>query len=111
MPVTDAAALEGIFAASDAAPVILFQHDPYCPISTRAYWQLARLSAPVPLVDVDAAPHLARLIAERTGVRHESPQVLVLEHGRATWSASHGAITAEAVQHASSVEVDTAPGA
>jgi bacillithiol system protein YtxJ len=29
--------------------------------------------------------------------RHESPQVIVLRQGRAIWSASHDAITAQAV--------------
>ena len=40
---------------------------------------------------------LIRAIEERTGVQHESPQVILLDHGRAAWSASHYAITAQAV--------------
>lgn len=30
-------------------------------------------------------------------MRHESPQTLVLRGGRAVWSASHRAVTAEAI--------------
>lgn len=52
---------------------------------------------PVSLVDVARQRDLARRIAEQTGIRHESPQVLVLRDGVAVWSASHRAITAAAV--------------
>jgi bacillithiol system protein YtxJ len=36
----------------------------------------------------------------RTGVVHESPQVVVLSNGQAVWSASHYAIKAESVEAA-----------
>jgi bacillithiol system protein YtxJ len=48
----------------------------------------------------DEAHWLAAELARRTGVRHESPQVLLLRGGRAAWSASHAAVTAEAVERA-----------
>ena len=54
----------------------------------------------VHLVDVARQPDLTRLIALRSGVRHESPQVVVLCDGQVRWSASHFGITAEAVRHA-----------
>jgi bacillithiol system protein YtxJ len=37
---------------------------------------------------------LSQAIEAATGVRHESPQALVVQQGRVTWHASHGAITA-----------------
>ena len=43
---------------------------------------------------------LSKLIAEETGIRHESPQVLLFRDGRAAWSASHGTITMEALRAA-----------
>ena len=97
VPVTTPEALARLFADADGAPVILFLYDPYCGASTRARQELASVSRPVYLVDVAAAPHLTRRIALRTGVRHESPQVLVLRDGEAVWHASHRAITAAAV--------------
>jgi bacillithiol system protein YtxJ len=36
---------------------------------------------------------VSNLIAERTGVRHESPQVLVILNGEVAWTASHGGIS------------------
>lgn len=100
IPVADTGILEQLFAASYDAPVVLFQHDPFCGTSAAAHRQVATLAAPVHLVDVAHQQNLSRRIALRTGVRHESPQVLVLHDGAAVWSASHRAITTDAVQQA-----------
>jgi len=81
-------------------PTALFLHDPGCPISRAAYRQMARLGDEIPLVDVRRAHGLSRVVEERSGVRHESPQVIVLRQGRAVWSASHYAITTQAVTDA-----------
>jgi bacillithiol system protein YtxJ len=48
-------------------------------------------------VDVRRDRAVSRAIEAQTGVRHESPQAIVLRHGKAVWDASHFAITAEAV--------------
>ena len=103
IPVTDLDALEQLFVRSQTAPVILFQHDPFCGVSRTAYQELAQLPGAIALVDVAHTRALAPAIALRTGIRHESPQVIVLAHGAAVWSASHGAITAAAVRRAVAV--------
>jgi len=100
IPIADAEMLEQLFTASFDAPVILFQHDPFCGISAAAHRAMVTLTEPVHLVDVTRQHSLSRRIALRTGVPHESPQVLVLRDGAAVWSASHRAITADAVQQA-----------
>ena len=99
-PVATVADLEPLFARSGGEPVVLFKHDPYCPISLAAYRQMSRLGGGIPLIDVARDREVAREVAERTGVTHESPQVLVLRDGRAVWSASHFDITADAVSGA-----------
>jgi len=43
---------------------------------------------------------ISRKLEERTGIRHESPRLLVLRSGRVVWSASHFAITRGAVTQA-----------
>ena len=43
---------------------------------------------------------LSALIAEETGIRHETPQVILFRRGKATWSASHGAVTLPAMRKA-----------
>lgn len=85
---------------------VLFLHDPWCPISSRAEVVMYGLGIEANTVDVSTHHELNRLIQERTGVRHESPQVLVLSDGRVRWHASHGRITAAAVLAA--IEGETA---
>ncbi len=97
VPIPDVAALEPLFARSGDGPVALFLHDGGCPISAAAYRQMTRLGGELGLVDVRRGKDISRAIEQRTGVRHESPQVIVLRHGRAVWSASHYAITTEVV--------------
>jgi len=52
------------------------------------------------LVDVSRQQPISQALAARTGVRHESPQVLLLTGGRAIWSASHDEITRASIAHA-----------
>lgn len=52
-------------------------------------------SVPVHTISVLAERALSRRIAAWTEVRHESPQVIVLRHGRVVTAASHEQVTAE----------------
>ncbi|MDQ1592544.1 MAG: hypothetical protein QOG71_3171 [Pyrinomonadaceae bacterium] len=103
-PVTDAGAFDELVARSHDSPVVLFKHSTTCPISARAHHQMAKLptgvGVPVSLVVVQRARELSRRVAEQTGIRHESPQAIILRNGQAVWSASHFDITAEAVEQA-----------
>lgn len=99
-PVSDAAALEELFARSHNEPVLLFKHSNACPISARAYRQMEEVKTPVSIVVVQKSRDLSQQVAERTGVRHETPQALVLRNGRVVWNASHFDITADVVEQA-----------
>lgn len=94
--------LEQLLERSEEGPVWIFQHDPFCPISRAARKEVAQFDGEVGLVDVTNRHELARAIAARTGVRHESPQVLFIAHRQAAWTASHFAITAAAMAKAAS---------
>ena len=98
--VADAGALDTLFARSHEAPVLLFKHSNACPISAAAYEQMSRVKGDVSIVVVQQSRDLAREVETRTGVRHESPQVLVLRDGAVVWTASHFAVTAAAVEQA-----------
>jgi bacillithiol system protein YtxJ len=97
LPVTTPAAVEDLFVQSAEHPVILLKHDPSCPISQAAYQDMQQATQDVAIIDVARAPDLSGDIAARTGVTHESPQVIVLRDGNAIWSASHYDITYAAV--------------
>jgi len=97
MPLTD---LESYASALVAHPrLLVFKHSPICPVSARALAEWERFvtehpDAALAYVDVVGDRPTARGIAEASGVRHESPQVILFSDGEATWDASHGAITA-----------------
>ena len=98
--VDDAAALDAAIEHSSDRPVLLLNYDPYCPINRVARGELSKLDVDVHVVDVYANHDLGELVEQRTGVRHESPQLIVLRGGRPVWSASHFAITAAGVTEA-----------
>jgi bacillithiol system protein YtxJ len=79
---------------------IIFKHSPTCPISVFAHREVSRFcesqtDATVYLISVRRQRDVARHVAEHTGVRHESPQVVVLRRGGVLAAASHDEITAE----------------
>lgn len=54
-----------------------------------------RPGIPVFLVDVLSQRPLSRRIAAILGIRHESPQIIVLRRGAPLWHASHYDVTAD----------------
>lgn len=99
-PVQDAAALEQLFERSHEAPVLLFKHSNACPISARAYGQMEQFKGNVAIVVVQKSREVSREVETRTGVRHETPQALVLRKGEVVWSATHFDITSDVVEKA-----------
>lgn len=95
--ITETTSLDEMAARSKERPVVLFKHSLTCPISARAYDQMAEFPGEVALVEVQRARELSSEIATRLGVAHESPQVIVLRDGEVSWTASHFDITADAV--------------
>jgi bacillithiol system protein YtxJ len=92
-------------ALRDCPRVLLFKHSPTCPISADARAAYDAFCADLPdaptlFVDVVADRPVARGIAERCGVRHESPQAILFELGKPVWHAAHDAITLGALHAA-----------
>jgi len=89
---------------SQTHPVVIFKHSPTCGTSAMAHDALSDLlegdGPQVHLVDVLSARPVSQAIATRLGVRHESPQVLVLADGAVRWHGSHYRVTADAVRRA-----------
>ncbi|WP_047153020.1 bacillithiol system redox-active protein YtxJ [Aneurinibacillus tyrosinisolvens] len=77
---------------------ILLKHSNTCPISADAYNQFMKYTKdeetkPWALVIVQNARPVSNEIAERFGIKHESPQVLYVKNGQVEWHASHWNIT------------------
>lgn len=98
--IADTKALEDLLARSQDGPVLLFKHSNACPVSAAAYQEMKRLKRDVAIVVVQRSRDVSREVEARTGVRHETPQALVLRDGKAVWTASHWNITADAVESA-----------
>jgi bacillithiol system protein YtxJ len=98
--VTSPEGIDQLLQQSMDAPVVLFNFDPYCPISLQAYAEVTRLPREIAVVNVARDTDVTGYISERTGVTHESPQILLLHHGAAVWSASHFDITQATVSQA-----------
>lgn len=95
---------------------VLFKHSSVCAVSSMALREMYRLAEGRPdlaihLVDVRADRLLSAQIADRLGVRHESPQVLLIRHGELVWHGSHFQVTSERIWRAvQEVELEVAEG-
>ena len=98
--IDDRTALDNLLTDSKQKPVIVFKHSNACSISSRAYREMEKVEADVNILVVQSAREVSRELANLTGVRHETPQVIVLRDGKAVWNASHFDVQAGAVAKA-----------
>jgi len=91
-------------AASEKQPVLVFKHSSACPVSAKANGELQSLAEdgalPIYKLVVQESRALSDEIAERLGVRHETPQAIVLDDQQSVFDASHFDVTAEAIREA-----------
>lgn len=95
-------------------PILLLKHSTQCSISAAAWREFTRFSEGAPEVDcrwVAVIEHrpLSDLLTSLTGVRHESPQAMLLVDGQAVWSASHRHITLVALRAAIAAHTASSP--
>ena len=100
IPIPDAEAFTALFHRPAEEPVVLFLHDPFCPISADAEDEMRATGLDVHLVDVSQQRELSDLTQHFTGVRHESPQAFILRDGKPTWHGSHGRIRTKTILEA-----------
>ncbi len=104
VPISTQQDLDRLLAASTEHPVVLFKHDDACSISVRAYWDLAAVPGEISLIDVEQHHELSQSVAAQLGVRHESPQVIVVRDRQPVYAASHWNISRDAVTRAADWE-------
>jgi bacillithiol system protein YtxJ len=98
--IDDRATLDNLLTDSKQRPIIVFKHSNACSISSRAYREMEKVEGQVNILEVQSAREISRELANLTGVRHETPQVIVLRDGKAVWNASHFDVQAAAVTKA-----------
>ena len=98
--IDDRATLDGLISDSKQKTILVFKHSNACGVSARAFRELEKLEGQVNLLEVQAVPDLSRELESLTGVRHETPQVILLRDGKAVWNASHFDVNAASVSKA-----------
>jgi len=100
-PLQDVESLDAAIAESRDRPVLLFKHSRYCGVSCEALDELqshidARggSGASYKMITVQTHRPVSDAAAHRLGIRHETPQAILLRDGKAVWNASHFRITA-----------------
>lgn len=108
-PLRDADHLDELLADSTGAPLLLFKHSDRCGTSFealdeilahRALRRRSEQAVRYAMVTVQDNRELSNAIAERFGIRHETPQVLLFRNGQLVWTASHFRINSRALDQA-----------
>jgi bacillithiol system protein YtxJ len=100
--------LEEALSASHSKPVLLFKHSHTCGISAEALDELrSHIDEPsssgavrYAMVTVQTHRQVSNEIATRLGVRHETPQAILVRGGKVIWTASHFRVNAAELQKA-----------
>ena len=100
-PLSDIVELEAAIEESVQRPVLLFKHSRQCGVSCEALDELRshidRHAGPAvyKMITVQTHRPISDAAARRLGIRHETPQAILLKDGKPVWSGSHFRITAE----------------
>lgn len=103
IPLTNLVQLNDIANMSSVKPIVIFKHSTRCSISRFALKQFEReydLDETVDAFFLDLIEHrdVSNEIANKFGVYHESPQLILIKNGKAVYDVSHSEINAEALK-------------
>ncbi len=93
---------EKIYEESSHFPLLIYKHSPICPTSFYAQKEWQKFLATSPQiktywVNVIASRKASQNIAALTDIRHQSPQILLLQNRVCIWNVSHEQIIWEAI--------------
>ncbi|OCS84613.1 bacillithiol system redox-active protein YtxJ [Caryophanon tenue] len=90
-----------VLATSNEQPILVLKHSTTCPISAAAYSEFTAVDFEhAYLVKVIESRDVSNEIAANLDVQHASPQAIVIKDGKASWQATHHAVTAKAIEEA-----------
>lgn len=102
IPLTTEAQLDEIVQLSETKPTIIFKHSSRCSISSTALSRLERAwdaaETPAYYLDLIAYRPISSAIAEKFDIEHQSPQVLVINQGKCSYSATHWDIAMDEIK-------------
>lgn len=82
-------------------PQIVFKHSNSCPISLGAFESLKEaeesggVDQDIHMLVVQVSSELSAQVEDETGIKHESPQLLLLRNGKVAFHANHYEITGD----------------
>ena len=81
---------------------IIFKHSNRCSLSAQAKEEVESFvedtEEEVNYLVVQDQRDLSDLVEDETGVRHETPQILIFEDGKVKWHASHKVVTSKNIK-------------
>lgn len=93
-----------VLSSSSEQPVFVFKHSTSCSVSAGAWEEFQKYLQDSPnqqvqyvYVKVIESRPVSNQIAEELGVKHESPQVILVKDQEAIWHTSHFKITKEVI--------------
>lgn len=97
-----------VLKASEEAPVFVFKHSTQCEISAGAAYrtneflskEASKTTPKFYYVKVIETKPVSQKIEAETKVKHESPQLMLIEDGKAVWNTSHEKITVDSIKSA-----------
>ena len=94
--------LDQIVSESAIQPKVIFKHSTRCSISSMAKNRLERMQSPENIdfyyLDLLKYRNISNKIAEQFAVRHQSPQILVIQDGKCIYDESHSGINMEDIE-------------
>lgn len=104
LPLTATNQINEIVEHSSSTPCIIYKHSTRCSLSSLARHRLERAwmfdkHVVLPyFLDLIADREVSNLVEQRFGVKHQSPQLLLIKDGQCVYHASHLDINARSLQ-------------
>ena len=93
---------EDALSQSEDTPVLIFKHSSTCPVSTNAHQEMQTLveedSVPAYKVVVQDQRAISNRIESDLGVRHETPQAILLDDRSPVFNTSHFNVTVDTLR-------------
>ena len=99
IPLMEESQLDEIEKASFSRPQVIYKHSTTCGISSMVLnmfsksYEYSEDQADLYFLDLHRYRAVSNEVASRLGVRHESPQLIIMDQGEVKVHRSHGAIT------------------
>lgn len=96
--------LRNVMENTSVKPALFYKHSTRCSISSMALnrleseWETAIENCNLYFIDLIAHRNVSNLLADLTGVPHQSPQAILVKNNEVLYDASHSSINAKNIE-------------